>query len=563
MGCLVRPPTVSGRVRAVTLVLLLLAAGGAPGHAAAGGGAVATEHALAARAGADVLAAGGSAVDAAIAAAAAVCVVHPSSCGIGGGGLALVHLADGRDVALDYRERAPAAVTAARYAPNGAPDPALSRTGGLAVGVPGEVAGWVALHDRFGRLPLAQVLAPAIRLARDGFALSATPHLGREIGRSATLLAADPGLAAVFLDRDGKPPAADAVLRQADLARTLEAIADDAGAGFYRGALAAAIVAAVQAHGGVLTTDDLAHYRPVWRKPLAGRLRGRRIVSYPPPGSGGIVLEALGMLTHDEPAVLGAGGASWLHLLSGVLAQAFADRARFYGDPDFTPVPTAELLAPPRLAGLRARLSATRIVAPTAQIVPDAGTANVSVVNAQGDAVALTTTINTGFGAGLLVPGAGIVLNNEMDDFALAAGVANVYGLTGDDPNLVAAGKRPQSSMSPTIVLDRGRPELVVGASGGPFIISGIIQVILGVTAFGRDLPDAVALPRIHDQGSPPVLAAEAGIDATARAALTRLGHRIVDVPAVGAVSAAGLRPDRTPVAAGDFRKDGGAAVVP
>ena len=550
-------------MRAVTLGLLLLATGGAPVHGAATGGAVATEHALAARAGADVLAAGGSAVDGAIAAAAAVCVVHPSSCGIGGGGLALVHLADGRDVALDYREQAPAAITPARYAPNGTPDPALSRTGGLAVGVPGEVAGWVALHRRFGRLPLAQVLAPAIRLARDGFPLATAPHLGREIGRSTALLAADPGLAAMFLDRAGKPPAADTVLRQADLARTLETIADDSGTGFYRGALGAAIVAAVQAHGGVLTADDLARYRPTWRRPLVGVFRGRWIVSYPPPGSGGIVLEALGMLGRDDPATLGAGEASWLHLLSGVLAQAFADRAHWYGDPDFTPVPTTALLAAPRLAALRARLSAARIVAPAVGITPDAGTANVSVVDAQGNAVALTTTINTGFGAGIAVPGTGIVLNNEMDDFALAAGVANVYGLTGGDPNLVAAGKRPQSSMSPTIVLDRGRPELVVGGSGGPFIISGIIQVVLGVTAFGRDLPDAVAAPRIHDQGSPPVLAMEAGFDATARAALAHLGHKVVDVPAVGAVSAAGLRPDRTPAAAGDLRKDGGAVVLP
>jgi gamma-glutamyltranspeptidase/glutathione hydrolase len=390
-----------------------------------------------------------------------------------------------------------------------------------------------------------------------------TPHLGRELGRTTTLLAADPGLAAVFLGPDGRPLAPESVLRQPDLARTLDTIAADAGADFYRGDLAAAIVATVQAHGGVLTRQDLARYRPVWRQPLEGRFRGRRVISMPPPGSGGIVLAALGMLARDDPAMLGEGEATWLHLLSGVLAQAFADRARWYGDPDFTPVPTTAILAPPRLAARRARLSAVRIVAADTALTPDAGTAHVSVVDTQGNAVALTTTINTSFGSGLTVPGTGILLNDQMDDFALAPGVANVYGLTGGDPNLVAPGKRPQSSMSPTIVLDRGRPELVVGASGGPLIISGTIQVVLGTTVFAHDLPDAVAAPRIHDQGAGPALAVERGIDATARGALERLGHRIVDLPAAGAVAAAGLRPDGTPVAAGDLRKDGGAAVVP
>jgi gamma-glutamyltranspeptidase/glutathione hydrolase len=544
-------------------VLAATLAVGRPGLAAARAGAVATEHPLAAAAGAEILRAGGSAVDAAIAAAAAVCVVHASSCGIGGGGFALVHRADGGDFALDYRECAPAGAPPDRFRTDGKPDPRLLRTGGLAVGVPGEVAGLTALHARFGLLPLPRVLAPAIRLARDGFALGDAPHLAREIEHARALLAADPGLRSVFLAPDGTVPAAGSRIVQPDLARTLEAVAAGGAHDFYRGPLADAIAAAVRARHGVLAPSDLARYRPRWRRPLFDTFRGRRIVTFPPPGSGGVLLAALGMLARDDLPALGAGTPTMLHLLSGVMAQAFADRARWYGDPDFTPIPVDALLAPPRLAALRARLSAVRVTEPQAALSPDHGTAHVSVVDADGNGVAITTTINTAFGAGIMVPGTGIILNDEMDDFALAPDVPNVYGLVGTAANAVAPGKRPQSSMSPTVVLDGRRPELVVGGSGGPTIISGTLQVVLGVTAFGRGLGEAVAAPRIHDQGVPPVLAVEAAIAPGVRAALERFGHRLTVLPPIGAVSAAGLRPDGTPVAAGDPRKDGGAAVVP
>jgi gamma-glutamyltranspeptidase/glutathione hydrolase len=252
-----------------------------------------------------------------------------------------------------------------------------------------------------------------------------------------------------------------------------------------------------------------------------------------------------------------------LHLLAGAMAQGFADRARWYGDPDLTPVPVAALLAPPRLAVLRAGLSALRPTEPRPGLLPDHGTAHVSAVDAEGNAAAITTTINTGFGAGILVPGTGIILNNEMDDFALAPDLPNVYGLTGTAANAVAPGKRPQSSMSPTMVLAGRRPELVVGGSGGPTIISGTVQVVLGVTAFGLSLRDAVEAPRIHDQGAPGTLAVEPGIESVTRHALERFGHRLAVVPAIGAVSAAGLGPHGAPLAVGDPRKDGGAATSP
>ena len=429
--------------------------------------------------------------------------------------------------------------------------------------MPGEVAGLVALHRRFGHLPLPRVLAPAIRLARGGFGLADAPHLAREIERSAGLLAADPGLRAVFLDAAGGVPAPAFRVVQSDLARTLDAIATEGPQAFYRGPIAAAIVAAVAARHGVLSAADLARYRPRWRRALVGRFRGRRIVTFPPPGSGGVLLEMLGLLAHDDLPALGRGTATMTHLLAEVMAQGFADRARWYGDPDFTPVPLPALLAPARLSALRAGLSAVGVAAPRPGLVADHGTAHVSVVDGEGNAAAITTTINTAFGAGILVPGTGIVLNNEMDDFALAPDLPNVYGLTGSAANALVPRKRPQSSMTPTVVLAGHRPELVVGGSGGPTIISGTLQVLLGVVAFGLPIREAVEAPRIHDQGVPPVLAVEPAPDASLQHVLERFGHRVATMPAIGAVSAAGLLPGGTPVAAGDPRKDGGADVAP
>jgi len=525
-------------------------------------GAVAAEHRFAAEAGAEILRQGGSAVDAAVAAAAAGCVVHASSCGIGGGGFALGRLAGGGSFALDFRERAPAGATQDRYLDDGVPHPERLQHGGLAVAVPGEVAGWEALHARYGRLPLPKVLAPAIKLARDGFALDDAPHLREQIEHSRALLEADPGLRAVFLQPDGQVPGPGFRVVQADLARTLEAIAAHGAGAFYAGPVAAAIVTTVQARGGVLTAHDLSDYRVRWRKPLLGTYRGRTLITFPPPGSGGIVLEALGLLAHDDPAALNADPPTWLRLLASVMVQAFADRAHWYGDPEFTPVPVASLLAPARLARLRAEMNGHPCPVPETALARDAGTANVSVVDGDGNAVALTTTINTSFGAGVMAAGTGVVLNNEMDDFAVAPGVANVYGLVGTNANAIAPGKRPQSSMSPTIVLDGTRPELVAGGSGGPFIISGVLQVVLGVVAFRRDLEAAVTAPRIHDQGTPAALLVEPTLPAATREALASFCHPIKVFPAIGAVSAAGLAAGGTPKAAGDPRKDGGAVVV-
>jgi len=524
-------------------------------------GAVATEHPFAAAAGADLLRAGGTAVDAAIAAAAAICVVHASSCGIGGGGFALVYEARGVAHALDFRERAPAAATPDRFLERGHPQPERIRSGGLAVAVPGEVAGWVALHERFGGRPLTEVLQPAIRLARGGVRARDVPHLLREIESKRDLLAADPGLASIFLI-DGSAPSSDALIRQPQLADTLERIAVDGRAAFYRGPVADGIVRAVAAHGGVLTARDLTTYVPVWRDPLTSSFRGRRIVTFPPPGSGAIVLTTLGILANDDLLGLGHATAASAELLAQAMARGFADRARDYGDPDFVDVPVARNLDPERLRRIRDEI---RGLAPRPRTgaFRDAGTAHVSVVDGEGNAVALTTTINTGFGSGVFVREAGIVLNNEMDDFVIAPGVANVYGLTGSAANVVGPGKRPQSSMSPTIVLAGTRPSLVVGGSGGPFIVSATTQTILEHTVFDAGPAAAIAAPRLHDQGSPTPLLLEPTIAPAIRKHFESSGYRIATLPALGAVSAVGLLPDGTPVAGADARKHGGVAIVP
>jgi gamma-glutamyltranspeptidase/glutathione hydrolase len=370
-------------------------------------------------------------------------------------------------------------------------------------------------------------------------------------------LRADPGLAALFLDR-GQVPAPSFLVRQADLARLLARIATDRRAAFYDPATAERIAGAVRAHGGVLSAADVERYVPVWRTPLSGRFAGRTVITFPPPGSGAVVLAVLGIVGDQAPA-----GNVSPELLAGALAQGFADRARWFGDPGFTVVPLAAMLAPARLAKLRAAILANGEQRPQAPAVRDAGTAHVSVLTADGDAVALTTTINTAFGAGILVPGTGIILNNEMDDFVVAPGAANVYGLAGGAPNLIGPGKRPQSSMSPTIVVRGDRPELAVGASGGPFIISSTAQVLLDVLTGRQAVPDAVAAPRLHDQGAGTPLLVEPGVPGPVRARLARGTRQVVDSADLGAVAAVGRDAAGAFVAVGDPRKDGGAVVVP
>ncbi|HVM95759.1 MAG TPA: gamma-glutamyltransferase [Candidatus Acidoferrales bacterium] len=510
-------------------------------------GMVAADHKLASKAGAAILEEGGNAVDAAVAAAFAVCVVNPASCGIGGGGFMLIYLAqEHRAVALDYREVAPAAASRDMFVRDGHSVPELSLHGGLAVAVPGEVAGLSVAQHVYGTLPLAVVMEPAIRYARDGFAIE--PHLAKEIADNRDVLRLDPLLARVFLRRDGSPRAAGEIIVQAELARTLQRIAKDGPDAFYRGDIATSLVSRVRDAGGILNEQDLAAYKPEWRQPISERYLDYDVISMPPPSSGGgVLLEALGILAGDNLRSLGRNTPTAAHLLAETMKHVFADRAKFYGDPGFVDVPLQRLLAPSNTAALRKRISSTRTFESAAYgsdasantaAVADHGTSHLSVMDSRGNAVACTTTINTAFGAMIAAPDTGIILNDEMDDFSTQPGVPNVYGLVGAEANAIAPGKRPLSSMTPTIVTRNGTPVLAVGGSGGPLIISGTLQVLLDVLAYHMDVTKAVAAPRLHHQWSPAVLLVEPTFPKATQKALARNGHAVKEVPSMAAIQA-------------------------
>jgi gamma-glutamyltranspeptidase/glutathione hydrolase len=515
------------------LLALLLA-----GTAASPRGAVATAHPLASAAGAEALRAGGNAVDAAVAAALALSVLQNESSGIGGGGFALVWLArERRLVALDFREVAPSAAGRDMFLAEGQPVPKRSTEGGLAVAVPGAVKGYAELARRFGKLSYARLSEPAAALAEQGFQVG--PYHALAAADRLACLRADPAAAAEFLVPDaGGPPVARRPgdrLRRPDLARTLRRLGRDPEA-LYRGPLAEQVAAAVRARGGLLTAADLAAYRTVERTPLQGTFRGHRVVSFPPPSAGGaIVIGLLQALDGDFTAGQGYRPEGRLHAFIEVEKRLFAQRAGRLADPAFLPGadPAAAELAGPDWAR-RARAEVGARATPSSAIAPPAAphaggdqTSQVSVVDADGNAVALTTTVNGWFGACLVVPGTGLLLNDQMDDFDAAPGVPNDFGLVGTGVNSVAPGKRPLSSMAPTLVLDAaGRAVLAVGAPGGATIPSTVAQVIMHVLGDGMPLDQALGAPRLHHQWLPDeVLVEPFGLDVATADALRARGH--------------------------------------
>jgi gamma-glutamyltranspeptidase / glutathione hydrolase len=503
-------------------------------------GAIATAHPLASAAGAEALRAGGNAVDAAVAAALALSVVQNESSGIGGGGFALVWLArEQRLVALDFREVAPAAATRDMFLVDGKPDPKRSTQGGLSVAVPGAVKGYAELARRFGKLPLARLAEPAARLAEQGFQVGPYHALAAE--DRLECLRADPAAAAEFLTAG---PEATRVarrpgdtLRRPELARTLRLLGRDPEA-LYRGPLAERVAAAVRARGGLLTAADLAGYRTVERTPLAGTFRGHRVVAYPPPSAGGaIVIGLLQALDGDFTPGQGYRPVAQLHAFAEVEKRLYAQRAGRFADPAFLPSADAaalELASPAWARRVRAEVGER--ATPSSEIAPPAPaagggehTSHVSVVDADGNAVALTTTVNSWFGACVVVPGTGLLLNDQMDDFDAAPGVPNEFGLVGTGVNGVAPGKRPLSSMAPTLVFDaEGRAVLAVGAPGGATIPSTVAQVIMHLYGDGMTLDQALGAPRIHHQWQPDVVQVEPfGLDAATAGALRARGHEI------------------------------------
>jgi gamma-glutamyltranspeptidase/glutathione hydrolase len=516
-------------------------------------GMVVAETPEASAAGVEILREGGNAVDAACATALATGVTHAASCGIGGGGFMLIYLAStGKFYALDYRECAPMKATATMFFRDGKPDESLARNSALAIGVPGEVAGIDAALQRFGTMKFQQVAAPAIRLARDGFSLNA--HLAREIARMKDRLKNDPGLASVFLKPDGSPPKPGDLIFEKKLADTLQKLGNKPVENFYHGPIADQLAQFIQAHGGIISAEDLASYHPIWREPLHRPYQGYEVYVMPPPSSGGVILEMLGMLEPGHLGGLGVNSPPYLARLIEVMREGFIDRAK-YGDPAFVKVPIAELLSPQHINQARDRALHHKATPPT-PAAHDHGTANMVVADAEGNVVVLTTTINTPFGSKLMEPNLGIILNDEMDDFAVAPGVPNAFRLEGEPANEIAPGKRPLSSMAPTTVVKNGKPVLAVGGSGGPTIITGVLQVVLDVVDFHLKPRVSVDLPRIHEQAAPETVIIEEKMPDKTDAALKQMGYQLRVVPMLGAVGAIVIEPGSLR-GAGDPRKGG------
>jgi gamma-glutamyltranspeptidase / glutathione hydrolase len=548
------PPIIEGQAR----VLPVLARNGM----------VVAQEGAAARVGLDILKHGGNAIDAAVATGFALAVTLPRAGNLGGGGFMLIRLAkEQKTVALDYRETAPAAATREMFLnPQGLADPYKSRDSGLAVGVPGTVAGLAYAHEHYGsgKFALADLIAPAIALAREGIVVE--HDLADSLPRT-TRLRRYASSRAIFLRPDGSAFERGDRIAQRDLAETLAAIARDGPSAFYQGSVAEKIVKAVRTEGGRLTSADLAGYRPIERQALSGTYRGHEILAMPPPSSGGVhLIELLNVLEGFDLAALGAGSADAIQIEAEAMKIAFADRAEYLGDPAFTNVPVASLISKKYAAELRKGISVDR-ARPAADVrrvdpAPPEGdqTTHFSVVDNDGNAVANTYTLNFSYGLGLVAEGTGVLLNNELDDFAARPGAPNAFGLVGGAANAPAPGKRPLSSMAPTIVLKDGKVELVTGSPGGPRIITTVLGMLIGVIDFGMNIAEATDQPRIHHQWLPDELRVERGLSPDTLRLLRAKGQNVVEGNAMGSTATIAIR-DGWIMGAADTRQRGTLAV--
>ncbi|MGP0094909.1 MAG: gamma-glutamyltransferase [Xanthobacteraceae bacterium] len=531
-------------------------------------GIVVAQEARAARIGMEILEKGGNAVDAAVAVGFAMAVTYPRAGNIGGGGFMLIHRADrNEDVAIDYRETAPAATTRATFLDqNGNADPAKSRNSALGIGVPGTVAGLALAQQKFGsgRFSLADLIAPAIELARIGIPVE--DDIADSLPSAAARFARWPAAAKIFLRGDGAPLGSGDRLVQSDLAATLASIARDGPSAFYDGPIADKIAAAIAANGGLMTREDLKNYHAVERAPARGTYRGYDIVSMPPPSSGGVILiEMLNMLEGYDLRGLGAQSPPALHLMIEAMQRAYADRAMFLGDPDVVAVPVKNLISKRYAAALRAGIDPDR-ARPSQDIRPGEppfpegdNTTHYSVVDRFGNAVSNTYTLNFSYGVGMVAEGTGILLNNELDDFAAKPDAPNAYGLVGYEANAPGSGKRPLSSMTPTIVLKDGKPFLVTGSPGGSRIITTVLQVIANVIDFDMTITDAVTAPRLHHQWLPDIVYAERGFPPQTITALEARGHKVSVGPPGTSANSIALTPSGL-VGAADPRTRGALA---
>ena len=533
-------------------------------------GMVVTQETAASRVGLDILKRGGNAVDAAVAIGFALAVTLPRAGNLGGGGFMLIHRADlNQTTAIDYRETAPSATTKDVFLDaDGKADPFKSRYSGLAIGVPGTVAGLELAWRKYGsgKFSFADLIAPAIALARQG--LTVGDDVADSLPLAAKALASHPSSARVYLRPDGGIPETGDHLALDDLAATLETIAATGTAGFYSGPVAQKIVDAVNAAGGRMTTADLADYRAVERPPVRGTYRGYEVVSMPPPSSGGAhIIEILNILEGFPIAAQGLNSTASLHEMAEAEKLAYADRAAYLGDPDFIKIPLAGLVSKTYAEHLR-ELIATDRARPAADIRPGEPqryesdqTTHFSIVDNDGNAVANTYTLNLPYGSGLVAEGTGVLLNNELDDFAAKPGAANAYGLMGGDTNAPGPMKRPLSSMSPTLVFKDGKLLMATGSPGGSTIISTVLQIILNVIDHGLNVAEAENAPRAHDQLWPDELRIERGISPDTVRLLEAMGHKVVLRDAMGSANTIVRTPDGELEGASDLRQRGTLAV--
>ena len=532
-------------------------------------GMVVSQSMIASEVGAAILARGGNAVDAAVAVGFALAVTLPRAGNLGGGGFMLVYLADEKKVvALDYREMAPAAAFRNMYlGEDGEVDQQRVRFSHKASGVPGTVAGLYHAHQRFGSLKWSEVVVPAMKLANEGFVVGY--DLSGSLKRRQERLTRNPATRAAFFKAGAVPYEPGELFVQKDLAWTLKHIARDGPKAFYEGAIARKIVADMAANGGLITMQDLANYRVVEREPVRGTYRGYEIVSMPPPSSGGVhVIQMLNVLENFPVASMGAGSAASLHLLTEAMRLAYADRSEHLGDPDFYDVPvewlTSKDYARELAAGIdmsKARKSAD--VNPGAAVPAESfDTTHFSVMDRGGNMVASTYTLNFSYGSGLTVAGAGFLLNNEMDDFSAKPGVPNAFGLLGGEANEVAPGKRPLSSMTPTLVFKDGQPFLATGSPGGSRIITAVLQLIVNVIDHGMNIADATHQPRIHHQWLPDILEHEKALNPDTLRLLAERGHELRQSTALGALETLSYR-DGVFYGCSDPRRPDSGAVAP
>lgn len=527
-------------------------------------GMVASVDALATQVGVDILRQGGNAVDAAVAVGFALAVTHPQAGNLGGGGFMLLRTASGRATSIDFREMAPGRASRDMFLDKqGNADSKLSLTSHLASGTPGSVAGFALAAQKYGTLPLSTLLAPAIKLAREGYVVN--DALADDLKTYGTeVLLAHPNSKAIFFKPDGTPWQKGDRLVQKNLAHSLQLIAQQGPDVFYKGEIADEIASEMAQHGGLIGKADLAAYRAVERKPISGTYRGYEVFSMPPPSSGGIhIVQILNILENFDLAKMGFGSADAMQVVAEAEKYAYADRSEYLGDPDFVKVPWQALTSKAYAKSIAQQIDVAK-ARPSSEIKPGKlepyesnQTTHFSVVDKQGTAVAVTYTLNTNFGSGIVAGNSGILLNNEMDDFSAKPSTPNVYGLVGGEANAVQPAKRPLSSMSPTIVAKGGKTWLVTGSPGGSRIITTVLQMVVNSVDFGMNVAEATNAPRFHHQWLPDQLRVEKGFSPDTLRLLENKGQHVKVLPAMGSTQSIMIGPDGTLYGASDPRTPG------